>query len=88
MMIRDYHFTKGFFGTNGVSKTAGFTTPDVNEAEVKRVALEHCRTAYVVCDHSKFKTVSSVTFAPFRSGIILTDETAEEFKDSSNIILC
>ena len=27
-MIRRYHFTKGFFGTNGVTKKTGFTTPE------------------------------------------------------------
>ena len=35
-----YHFSKGFFGTNGVSKKAGFTTPDDSEALVKKTALE------------------------------------------------
>ena len=38
LMLKDYHFTKGFFGTNGVSKTAEFTTPDAGEALVKRTA--------------------------------------------------
>ena len=31
LMIQSYHFTKGFFGTNGVSKRHGFTTPDPND---------------------------------------------------------
>ena len=30
LTIQGYHFTKGFFGTNGVSKRHGFTTPDPN----------------------------------------------------------
>ena len=88
LMLKDYHFTKGFFGTNGVSKTAGFTTPDANEALVKKTALEQCKKAYVLCDHSKFHTVSSVTFAPLAAGTILTDEKMEEFKDSAEIVLC
>ena len=28
LTIEGYHFTKGIFGTNGVSKRHGFTTPD------------------------------------------------------------
>lgn len=34
-MLSMYHFTKGFFGTNGITKREGFTTPDTNEALVK-----------------------------------------------------
>lgn len=87
LMLKDYHFTKGFFGANGISRTAGFTTPDTNEALVKKTALEQCRKAYLLCDHSKFNLVSSVTFAPVTSGTILTDQIAEDFK-GMDIVLC
>ncbi len=30
--LQEYHFTKGFFGANGITKAEGFTTPDANEA--------------------------------------------------------
>lgn len=88
LMLKDYHFSVGFFGANGVSRTAGFTTPDANEALVKKTALEQCKKAYLLCDHSKFNTVSSVTFAPVAAGTILTDEPMDEFKDAADIILC
>ena len=39
MALKNYHFTKGFFGTNGISKVHGFTTPDINEALVKKTAM-------------------------------------------------
>ena len=32
MNLQSYHFTKGFFGTNGISRQSGLTTPDMNEA--------------------------------------------------------
>ena len=32
--IQEYHFTKGFFGTNGIDLKRGFTTPDQKEAAV------------------------------------------------------
>ena len=61
--LEKYHFTKGFFGTNGVTKKAGFTTPDANEAMVKKTAIEQCQKKYVLCDHSKFGEDSvQVTF--------------------------
>lgn len=88
LMLKDYHFSVGFFGANGISRTAGFTTPDANEALVKRTALEQCKKAYLLCDHSKFNIVSSVTFAPIEAGSILTDERMDEYKDAADIILC
>lgn len=88
LTLKDYHFTKGFFGTNGVDLTAGHTTPDANEALVKRTAVEQCRKAYVLCDNSKFHVVSSVTFASLSSASILTDAAPEEFRESADVILC
>lgn len=88
LMLKDYHFTKGFFGANGIGKTAGFTTPDTSEALVKRKALEQCQKAYILCDHSKFNTVSSVTFAPVSAVTILTDECPQEYRDIMDIVLC
>ena len=87
-MLKDYHFSKGFFGTNGVSKAEGFTTPDASEALVKKTALEQCRTAYVLCDNSKFNVVSSVTFSPLSAVTILTDREPEEMGDVENIVVC
>ena len=88
LTLKDYHFSKGFFGANGVSRTAGFTTPEANEALVKRTALEQCRTAYILCDNSKFNVVSSVTFAPLTAATVLTDLKPEEFEDVENIVVC
>ena len=88
LALRDYHFTKGFFGANGISKTAGLTTPDMNEALVKKTAMCQCMKAFIVSDHSKFNVVSSVTFASLSSAAILTDEKPDEYMDMQNIIMC
>lgn len=88
LMLHDYHFTVGFFGANGVSRSAGFTTPDINEALVKKTAAAQCRKAYVLCDHTKFHVVSPVTFAKLSGKTILTDECPEEFRDVERIVVC
>lgn len=88
LALKDYHFTKGFFGVNGISKSAGMTTPDMNEALVKKTAMGQCMESFVVCDHSKFNMVSSVTFASLWGVTILTDDRPEEYKDMQNISLC
>lgn len=85
--LRKYHFTKGFFGTNGLTKKDGFTTPDANEAMVKRTAMEQCQKKYVLCDHSKFGEVSAVTFAPITGVNVITDSITEGYQDCGNITI-
>ncbi len=87
LSLQDYHFSKGFFGTNGLSKKEGLTTPDYNEAVVKRTALNSCRERYVLCDSTKFGNISSVTFAPIDTVKIITDKTPDKtFAEYKNII--
>ncbi len=69
-----YNFTKGFFGTNGVTAERGYMTPEPAEGSVKEMALSKSREAYVLCDHSKFGNRSMVTFAPIEKAIIITDK--------------
>ncbi len=73
-----YNFTLGFFGTNGADDIHGFTTPDPEEAMVKTAAMEHCRRRIVVCDSSKFRQVSPVTFAAFGSAEIITGRRPDQ----------
>lgn len=84
--LSNYHFTKGFFGTNGVSKREGFTTPDAGEALIKQTAMRQCRERFVLCDHSKFDLVSSVSFAHIEDAIILTDHIAKGYDGFDNIV--
>ncbi|MDO4292885.1 MAG: DeoR/GlpR family DNA-binding transcription regulator [Eubacteriales bacterium] len=70
--LQRYHFSVGFFGTNGVHQKAGFTTPDQLEAEIKRTALSNCHRRYVLCDHEKFNVVTPVSFAAFPDATVIT----------------
>ncbi|MCR5632203.1 MAG: DeoR/GlpR family DNA-binding transcription regulator [Eubacterium sp.] len=74
--IQKYHFTKGFFGTNGVNIKLGFTTPDVREALIKRVAIENTQAGqrFVLADHDKFGLSSAVTFSDFSGVLLVTDK--------------
>ncbi len=71
--LGNYNFTKGFFGTNGISVKSGFSTPDSGEGLVKEEALKRCAHAYILADCSKFNKVSSVTFAGLSHASIITD---------------
>ena len=70
--LAQYHFTRGFFGTNGITVAEGFTTPDLEEAANKRAAMEHCRQCYVLADNSKFDTLSNVSFGELSKAKIIT----------------
>ena len=70
--LAQYHFTRGFFGTNGITVAEGFTTPDLEEAANKRAAMEHCRQCYVLADNSKFDTLSNVSFGELGKAKIVT----------------
>ena len=87
-LLRKYHFTKGFFGTNGITKEEGFTTPDVGEAQVKQTAVQQCQKSYILADSTKFGNISAVTFAPFSGSVILTEETVDGYKENERLIVC
>lgn len=74
-----YNFTKGFFGTNGIQKESGFTTPDIHEAAVKGTAVRQCKERYILADPCKFNQISSVTFADFEDATIITTSLQDAF---------
>lgn len=78
--LAKYNFTKGFFGTNGVSEKQGFTTPDIREASIKSFAMSRCTECYVLCDNSKFNKVSKVTFGNENAATIITDKKLKGFE--------
>lgn len=79
--LQQYQFSLGFFGTNAVSRSTGFTTPDPEEARIKEMAFRHTRMPYILCDSGKFDMVSSVRFAEFGQGkVITTGMIPEEYR--------
>lgn len=86
--LQKYNFTKGFFGTNGVNRFSGFTTPDINEAMIKECAMKHTQTPYVLCDNSKFRQTSAVSFGEFSAARIITEKLPDEtYQSTENIII-
>ena len=73
-MLSKYNFTKGFWGTNGISVSKGYSTPEIKEAMVKKYSMKNCKRCYILADASKFDQLSSVKFADFDQATILTTE--------------
>ena len=82
-----FNFTKGFFGVNGISLKAGYTTPEINEAAVKTQAMHRCRSCYVLADSSKFDTTATLTFAPLAEATILTTVGYESVDVDSDVMV-
>ena len=85
--LEKYNFTKGFWGTNGVSLQKGYSTPELKEAMVKKKSMENCKERFVLADESKFNQISSVTFAPFEGAtVITTGLSLPAYKKCKNVI--
>ena len=84
-LLRKYHFTKGFFGTNGIHIESGCTTPDIREAAIKEMAILRSAKAYILADSTKFGQVAPVTFSELDAVDIITtklkDATFNKYKN-------
>lgn len=86
-LLKKYHFTLGFFGTNGISLREGYTTPDVEEAMVKREALSRCGRGYILADPSKAGIVSSVSFGRLCDAAVITTALPDkQIKTQTNVV--
>ncbi len=76
--LQRYHFTKAFMGANGVTMGDGFTTPDVEEAELKNTALNRAMETWFLIDDSKFDKVYAAVICPLTEGSIFTNHLPNE----------
>jgi DeoR family transcriptional regulator, fructose operon transcriptional repressor len=70
--LNHYRFDVAFIGTNGVHPEFGLTTPDPEEAVIKRLAIHQASKPVILADPSKFEQVSFVRFADISDATILT----------------
>ncbi len=87
LSLDKYHFTKGFFGVNGITFDEGYSTPEVMEALLKKRAMKCSKQVYILSDQSKFDCISSVKFGDFKKGIIITTGLKNaNYKNYKNIL--
>jgi DeoR family transcriptional regulator, fructose operon transcriptional repressor len=68
-----------FVGTNGISVNHGLSTPDSEEAAVKRAMVKCANCVVAVADSSKIGREELVSFAPIRSvNVLVTDAEIRE----------
>lgn len=74
LSLMKYSFDEAFLAANGISLEQGMTTPDLETAKVKEVALTRSQHNYLVVDHDKFEKVTATKFGDLEDiDAILTD---------------
>ncbi len=78
--LRQLHLDVLFLGVHGVDADAGFTTPNVLEAETDRAFVAAARRVVVLADHTKWGTLGISTIAALEDAdeIISDDRLATE----------
>jgi DeoR family fructose operon transcriptional repressor len=80
--ISQLAFDKSFLGTNGVTSEAGFTTPDIEEAAIKRTVIAHSTHPYVLADQSKVGGTAFAKTADLSDATLITDKLPDDSKQT------
>lgn len=78
--IMNYRFDKAFIGANGVHLTDGYTTPDMEEALLKRKAMELSDETFIVADSSKLHHSHFAKVFDLEDAVLVTNAISKEDK--------
>jgi DeoR/GlpR family transcriptional regulator of sugar metabolism len=69
------HLDQVFLGVHGMTERAGFTTPNLLEADTNRAFVAASERLIIVADHSKWDTVGLASIAPLNAAdTVITDD--------------
>jgi DeoR family fructose operon transcriptional repressor len=80
--LQSYRFDKCFLGVNGFHENYGYTTPDPEEASIKKLASSLAKKTYVVADHTKHEKVSFTKILDLEEAVLLVDNLPQEAIES------
>ncbi|MBC6450230.1 DeoR/GlpR family DNA-binding transcription regulator [Actinokineospora xionganensis] len=73
--LRSLHLDMVFLGVHGMSDSAGYTTPNLDECETDRALVEAGGRLVVLADHTKWGVVGISTIADLEEAdVLVTDE--------------
>jgi DeoR/GlpR family transcriptional regulator of sugar metabolism len=72
--IGSLHLDTLFLGVHGMSEAAGYTTPNLLEAETNRALVRSTARLVVVADHTKWATAGMCTIAPLAAADVLVTD--------------
>ncbi|MGH8860350.1 MAG: DeoR/GlpR family DNA-binding transcription regulator [Jatrophihabitantaceae bacterium] len=73
--IRSLHVDQLFLGVHGMDPAAGFTTPNLAEAETNRALIAGADQVIVCADSTKWGSVGLASFAPLSAADVLITDT-------------
>jgi DeoR/GlpR family transcriptional regulator of sugar metabolism len=77
--IGTLHLDMLFLGVHGMSERAGYTTPNLMEADVNRALVEAAERLVVLADHTKWGTVGISSIVPLsRAHLLITDDGLDD----------
>ena len=88
-MLNLLNVDKTFIATNAVDANGFLSTPDIEQAEVKKSLIKNSHKTFLLCDSSKFNTTSFVNFSSIEDiHTVVTDssiakETIELLKNKN-----
>lgn len=90
--IQSLHVDKIFVGTDGYSRTQGFTGNDMIRLDTLQTMVASANKTYVLTESEKFKQASPISFLPFKSVYaVITDgnipKEEKEFLQEQGILL-
>ncbi|WP_214777097.1 DeoR/GlpR family DNA-binding transcription regulator [Exiguobacterium sp. s22] len=86
--MMNYRVDLAFLGMNGIDLEAGYTTPDPEEALVKKTAIELAQTSFVLADVSKIgkRTFSRVATLDAAQLITSSDESMSSIQTITKVV--
>lgn len=83
--LKNFQFDYVFLGANTFN-LKGFTTPDPEEALLKKESINLGTNIFFLCDHSKIDQKGFIVFASLSEGTLITDKTpSEEYFEETNV---
>ncbi len=70
--MQSMNFTACFMGTNGIDRQGKLTTPDLEEAAIKKAAIAHADRTYVLSDSSKIGERNFAVFGNIKQVTVIT----------------
>ena len=87
--IKQLNFDKAFLGINGIDEEF-LTTPDMEEAVIKKTVIKNARKSYIVTDSSKIGRVSFAKVDKIENSTIITNQSSgalmKKIKENTRVI--
>ena len=85
--LKSYYFDKAFVGMSGFSLEAGYNTPDLLEAEKKRIVCKNAKKAYILADSSKSGKSTLCKVLDLNQATIICNEVTDVVKGAEEYII-